>query len=217
MNYFLHIKWQLRIEIREKVKFKRAIKNSVNSWIQSSSVHFLPTISRSNNKILQIGYLCCFLATASYCVFSVSSSIRNYYKYDTVTSLKVIEESPTHFTAMSFCSLKRLNKISSKDFISDYLNKMNSSINYLKEIFGEYYEITPLKMSNSEFNQSEEFRRSIGFESDDMLLQCNFKWIPWSKSDINYLYDPIYGNCFTFNNQLILKQVTSQGPSYGLV
>ncbi len=94
---------------------------------------------------------------------------------------------------------------------------MNSSINYLKEIFGAYYEITPLKMSVSEYNQSEEFRRSIGFELDDMLLQCNFNWIPCSKSDFNYLYDPIYGNCFTFNNQRIIKQVSSQGPSYGLV
>ena len=63
---------------------------------------------------------------------------------------------------------------------------------------------------------SSAFRKSIGFQIEDMLVSCMFDYLPCNSSDISYFYHPQYGNCYTFNKEMPVKTISVPGVTYGL-
>ena len=67
------------------------------------------------------------------------------------------------------------------------------------------------------FNQnSDAVRKSYGYQLENMLVSCHFNYNPCYLSDFTYFYDPLYGNCYTFNKEAPVKNITIPGLSYGL-
>ena len=205
------------------VDLEGLIKNTFKDWCEASSAHAIPNIARSKHVFFKILFLISFLTSTSYCIYSITKSIKKYSQHDTVTSMKIIEEIPTNFPAISLCSLNTLNKVSSKNYIENVLFKNNRTVIdsnvYGDNIFDYFDDLTQILTSSiSQYSQNQELRRLLGFELSDMLITCNFNWLNCSSNDFKYFFHPIYGNCFTFNSEEIgVRRVTIPGPDYGLV
>ena len=110
------------------VDLEGLIKNTFKDWCEASSAHAIPNIARSKHVFFKILFLISFLTSTSYCIYSITKSIKKYSQHDTVTSMKIIEEIPTNFPAISLCSLNTLNKVSSKNYIENVLFKNNRTV-----------------------------------------------------------------------------------------
>ena len=204
--------------MKEKSSLISMIKTSIYEWIDDGTAHVLPNIPRVGQIIIQIAYLCIFLISATYCIFSVWISLDKYFQFDSITSIEIVPENPANFPAVTFCNLNRLNKISAESFINDSLNNSNLNYsNYIDEYHSYLYDLSDYLRLKALNNPSKEFRRSIGFELKNMLLQCNFNWIPCDADNFTYFYDTNYGNCFTFNAMNDSNQGRLPGPNYGIL
>ena len=201
----------------EQVSLKALVKTTILEWLKDSTCHALPNMARSKNIIWQIICFCCFLASMVYCTYSVASSIHQFYQYDTITSLMINDETAANFPAISFCNLKRFNKNVAKDLIANAFFKNNTPVldfaSYGDNIYDYFNDMSEiLESSVSDYNQSAEFMRSLGFELSDMLITCIFDRKRCTTQDFKYFFHPVYGNCFSFNNNISsVKQASVQG------
>ena len=201
------------------------LKIILSEWTKYGEIGALKNASSWTNILLKFVFIFIFLTSATYCVSSVWTSLNKYKEFNTVTSLKMIYESPTPFPVISFCSLKRLNKTSAKSFLESILydnNNKNSLVMDISEydndaLFDYYYDIFDFIMLNlAKINTSEDFRKNVGFTIDNMLLSCKFNLFSCSKNDFKYFFHTQYGNCYSFNTENEVKQSIFPGSSYGL-
>ena len=98
----------------KKTNFFASFKNLIIEWIDTTTSRDI-LMSRNNQIILQFSYLLItiffFLISSVYCSYTLWTSLYKYFQYDTVTSVKIIQEIPTNFPAITFCSLKQRKKI----------------------------------------------------------------------------------------------------------
>ena len=121
----------VRLERRNSLKF--SLKNAILEWCEESTVHALPNAARSKTKIHQIIYICFLLASTGYCIYSVAVTTSSYLNYDSITSMQIINETPTFFPAISFCSMKMLNKVAAKNYLQTIL--FNYSLNHRQPVY----------------------------------------------------------------------------------
>jgi hypothetical protein len=201
-----------------------SFKMIIKEWFLSSTAHALPNIFRTGNILLKLIWLCCFLASGSYCVISVLRTLNDYFTYPSYISTKITQEIPTQFPAITICNLKSVNQTRSPTYLAKNIPKY-SLINYISPF---YYIISQQYLSrtfiNNDPNLTNTTRKELGFELKDMLLSCSFNYLPCFVSDFTYYYDSTYGNCYTFNkgvddngNKNEIKKVSSAGLLYGLV
>jgi hypothetical protein len=201
-----------------------SFKLIITEWFLSSTAHALPNIFRTGNIFLKIMWLCCFLASASWCIASMITTLNNYYTWPSYISTKIIQEIPTQFPAVSFCNMKAVNKTRSQYYLDTKVIKLNASV-YVSPLF---YSLSQQYLSrsaiNNDLNLTLSEKKSIGFELKDMLVSCCFNYEPCYLSDFTYFYDSTYGNCYTFNKgydengtNKEIKTLSLAGPLYGLI
>ena len=205
----------------QKNSVKRMAKQAIIEWCDETTLHAIPIASRSKNKSNQLLYLFCFLTSAGFGFSYVGRSIITYLRFDTVTYMQVINETPTFFPTVSFCNLKMLNKESSKSYLQNILfDRNNISIinqskygdnilNYLKDTQA----IAQYSISN---DKSSDLRRNIGFELNETMISCTYNWRSCSLEDFTYFYHPLHGSCYSFNQDLPTKTTILSGPLFGL-
>ena len=84
--------------------------------------------------------------------------------------------------------------------------------------FNERYDVIytftkiALSMLNDK-NISYGFRKErLSYSLNDSLISCYFNWISCSSNNFTTFFEPVYGNCFTFNSNLM----NMSGEAYGL-
>ena len=104
-----------------------SLKDLVYEWVDTGTSRII-LVSQKNQILLKLAYLfvasCFILISTSYCVFSVWTSLNKYFQYDTVTRIKIVQEVPTNFPAVTFCILKQ----SWKQFNTNYTHSNISKI-----------------------------------------------------------------------------------------
>jgi amiloride-sensitive sodium channel subunit alpha len=191
----------------------------------STTTHALPNIFRTGNAILKITWLCCFLACGSYGISSMVKTIQDYLTYPSYIATEIVRENPTQFPAISICNLKTINKKKYYNYVDSNTNMINPSFyatpyDYINAVL--YYTRTAIGVDT---NLTETTRKDMGYEMKDMLISCLFNYDSCSVNDFTYFYDPIYGNCYTFNKGVddngtlneIRKVSTSNGAYSGLI
>ena len=94
-----------------------------------------------------------------------------------------------------------INQSSYGDDINRYFTDMQASIQFSVATYA---------------NQSSSFKKSIGYDLNDMLMYCSYNWQPCTVQDFEYFFSSIYGSCYTFNRNIPAKQVSVGGPDFGL-
>jgi hypothetical protein len=85
---------------------KRRILKILSNILLSSTSHGIPNMIRTDNKYFKIMYMCFFLICSSLCAYMLAKSVLDYTKYDVVTEIDVIYETPTQFPTITFFNLK---------------------------------------------------------------------------------------------------------------
>ena len=81
------------------------IKKVTNEALLVSSCHGLPNMIRTKSKCLLIMWLICFLICSAFFSYLAILSIAKFFKYEVLTNIEVIYESPAHFPIITICNL----------------------------------------------------------------------------------------------------------------
>ena len=205
-----------------KSSLSRLAKDLLLHCISDTTIVGPPNLTKKNLHIgMKAVWLVCFLGCFSYCIVSVVQTFQDYLKYPTLITTTYVHEIPTKFPAVSFCNMKNPDRssvytqrllvdLTSKNVSLDFPLKANTSLSYW--VYAENY--FWLTFMATLVNTT--FRKSIGYQIEDMLVSCMFNYLPCSSSDFSYFYHPRYGNCYTFNKQIPSKTISVPGVVYGL-
>jgi len=92
-----------------KTKKEKIIEKSIEIALGSTS-HGIPNIFRNDKACLKLMWLLLLLFGISTGIYTIVESIINYFNYDVVTSINVINEIPNEFPAITFF-IQRNNKL----------------------------------------------------------------------------------------------------------
>lgn len=190
-------------------------------------MHGLPSVVRVKGWFLKAIWLCCFIASLTYCVISIVKALKDFLDYPTQISTYKVLEIPTKFPAVTFCNSKSLDKVKAQNYIDAVLknsdgtekipleNYPDDSYSYV--LSNQYFVNYAVAFDNVNIN--DQIRRYFGFDISQMLISCQFNYAICNATDFDYFFSPLYGNCYTFNkaSSKRVKEVSLGGPSYGLL
>jgi hypothetical protein len=120
------------------------IREKFWKWSDSSTSHDYPNIFRTQHNSIRVLWSISFLASFILCFLLVYKSIIEFFNFDVVTKVRVVEESPTLFPVVTLCNknpflTQQASKLIENTYF-DYMNEtgqLNSlSLNALKSNFG---------------------------------------------------------------------------------
>jgi hypothetical protein len=195
------MKYDVKINLKEKLK----------NWCEKTTFHAIPNIASNEQVVLKLMWTFCLLASLGYCCRILTSSVTDYYEYRVLTTIEIVQESSSHFPAITICNLNQFDfsKLNNRKRFEINLNKSIDP----KEEFSTYRDwfLTSLSQNESE---------SIRFTLNDMLVSCYYSEMKCDESDFDLLYSEKYGNCYVFNSLLkmntSIRKAVKYGPQYGL-
>ena len=154
------------------------LKQSVKETITSSTIHAIPNIFRTDLIILKVMWFICFICASGGCLYLNVDAILNYLKHDVITQIRLVNEIPSEFPAITFCSLNSLTTQNASEYFR------NTRIRLIKEL--SMANLNPFILSSLEFsrfwitmqsknpNLTDEFRQSLGYTLNETMLQCSY-------------------------------------------
>ena len=178
----------------------------ISQTLESSTIHAIPNIIRSDNLLIKFVWLICFICSSCICAWFILNTINTYFKYEVVSKIEIKYETPLDFPVVSICNLNPLATNEAKSFAKktykdDYPDFMN-----LEEF------MIKLKLNNTN-------RHLFGKNLTDVIISCEFLANKCNfDEDFELYFDVSYGNCFRFNSgrnmkgeKVNQKQVTNTG------
>jgi hypothetical protein len=151
----------------------------------------------SPNLILKIFLIISVLVSSCFASYFVIHAFICYFTYGVSTMTRTIFETPTLFPKVSICN--------SNQFTTKYAFELKQN----GEIDERFF--------------TNERKRKLGHDLNDILIECWFNFKPCNASDFVWSFKREYGNCYTFNtgfdsnkNKIDLKKTTIGGVDYGL-
>ena len=188
------IKQSSKIEIQKRNK---EIINLLNESILTHSTHAIIDIILTSHLMIKIFLAIFVLFSTGVASYLVIKSIMDYLAFEVTIKSRTIYETPTLFPKVTFCNLNL--------FTTEYAYKL------VRE--GIY----------SSTNLSDEEKKQLGHDLNDILLECFFNLKKCNSSDFIWSFDSTFGNCYTFNsdfdsngNKVDLKETASFDPYLGL-
>ena len=168
----------------------KKIKNTIKSIIKDSTIHGIPRLLKANSLMSKISWILLFICSISYCIYLIITASLSYLQYNTVTNFEIIPEMPAIFPAITICNLNQYQTNYSFDIVQKYSNY--SSLNTYKRFF----------LMNELLTINDSFKKSLTYSLKESLISCLLNLNPCSSSDFVWTFDPIYGNCYSFNTGL---------------
>ena len=174
------------MEIKNKISL---IKDELIELISDSTIHALPRIVKSKSSIVKMIMLVCFLASACYCAYLITTTVFNYLNYDVITSIETFPEMPAAFPAITICSLNQFQNNNTFELIKDLSIKFDGLLPSIKSYF----------ILNQLLTFNDTFKQSFSYSLNETLLRCLFSGRLCYSSDFEWMFHPLYGNCFRYN------------------
>jgi len=172
--------------------FNIEIKRKFLELLSNSSSHGIPNIIKTHNTWLKLMWFVFFLISLGCCSFLIISGFVQYFSYEVVTSIRIVNDVPTEFPKITICNAN----LFTNDFAFKYLTDFNSSfVNFSNSQLREFFR-TARDTANRNLNLTE--LRKFGFTLEDSLLDCEFSQRNCS-DDFEEFYHPLNGNCWHFN------------------
>ena len=105
---------EFRKEMKVKIeKSNRKIRNKamqrIIELLSSSTAHGIPNILNARNLAFKIIWLIVFIISTCAGSYFVIDSVLDYLKFQSITSLEVIQENRSQFPTLSFCGSPAFN------------------------------------------------------------------------------------------------------------
>ena len=217
------------------------MKRILTEWANATTAHGINNIIRSNHKFIKVIWILFFLASASYCIYTIIESLTLYFQYETTISISELHESPTQYPSVTICNKSpfytnsRYNEtVPTVLLLKNILAKYNFTLNFTQggfsstnnplALYSNFYKIL-MRISANEFKLSSiTDKYNLGYKlSDHMLLSCFFNGKSCNTSDFALTWNDLYGNCYTFNNGFdfygntkSIEYTSVPGPEFGL-
>lgn len=183
---------------RKPLKKFESMKNMMYDYAYDSTVHSMRHIIKPKNVLIKIFWIICLLISCTACSSMITLAIMNYFKYETVTKAETVFEVPTPFPAVSVCNMNPYSTRKAFDFVQNILtmnnlNNLSTLFSYgtiLSEFMGFRYAVGVNLRSSS---VSDEFRKQMGFQLNDMFLSCTYNQKACDYSNFFWFFDTLYG------------------------
>lgn len=197
-------------EVKES---KNQIKQIVKEWCEVASTNGLPFIAKSKYLFITIMWILALATSAAICSYLVYSTVFDYLSYPTTTSVRLVQEVPAQFPAISFCNLNRFN-------LADETVKQTFDTFAKNAVINpESVEVSIRSIVKSiksyMFNMNNTQKMNLGYKIEDMLLFCLYDLTVCNASDFEWFYNFEYGNCFRFNSDGS-KFISKSGSRFSL-
>ncbi len=191
----------------------------------STSIHAIPSITRSPRKITKLFWVIFFLLSSGLCSYFLFESLMSYLSFTVTTSVRYFYEKRAPFPMITLCNkysfstkyaLELLNEIIKRENINSFITS-NAKIDERTRATV----LTQLFAKSDYLNDT--LKKKLGIQIEEMLIECQFGTSDCSAEDFEWYYDFLYGNCYKFNSgkslsgkNLDLKNVKFTAASNGL-
>ncbi|RNA01862.1 acid-sensing ion channel 1 isoform X2, partial [Brachionus plicatilis] len=206
----------------EKTKIFEIFKE----WTESMTMHGFPNIFRTKFLAIKIMWIILFLASTTACFFLMTTNLINFFNFDVVTKIRVIDKDSINFPAVTICNINPFvtqqgleyvqnileeNNISSftdvtiDPIFQDEFSKLNSNYN----IFRYFLTTFSKAISNEQ-------KKNLSLPFDKMFISCLYNLRPCNQSQWTWFYNSEFGNCYRFNSDQNSQEIqkTYQAGKY---
>jgi hypothetical protein len=176
---------------------KEEIKSILKEVLYNSLAQAILKIIQTPHVILKVFLLTFSICSSGLTSYLVIKSIMAYFSYSVTTTSRIINETPTLFPKVTFCNINSFTTKFAFDLSKKNITNGNS-------------------LSNEE-------KKKLSHDFNNILIECTFNQKKCDSSVFSWSYDPLYGNCYTFNSgfnsnetKIDLSASTISDPTYGL-
>jgi len=174
-----------------------AIKATFKDRLYNSLAQAIIKVFLTPYVVVKIFLILFVLGSSGLASYLVIQSIMTYFTYGVSTTSRIINETPTLFPKITFCNVNK--------FQTQFAFNLTHNLDFDGE------------------NLSNDVKKKLGHNLNDILLECTFNQNKCSQTDFTWSFDPLYGNCYTFNsgfdsngNKIDLNESLLSDPYYGL-
>jgi hypothetical protein len=192
------------------IKSRKYIKNLIKEHIGSETSQALVRIFDTNYIGLKVFWVLGLLGCSSLCFYLIAQTLMTYLSYPVYTTTTVVHEIPTQFPQITICNSQFATSQYSTMLIKQLNQKYLPSVNVFdqnlqkfltfsqKQELVKLYRIFNILISLNTFSDAS--RKMLVHPFEDILLSCKFNDKPCSANDFAWRWNPMYGNCYTFNS-----------------
>ena len=172
---------------------KEQIKLLIKEVLYNSLAQAIIKIFQTPHITLKLFLATFVLVSTGLASFLVIQSFLEYFSFGVSTMSRTINENPTLFPKVTICNFN--------PFTTEYA-----------------FNMIQLNVTSGN-NLSDEEKKRLGHDLNDILLECSFNMKPCDLADFVWSFDQTYGNCYTFNSvneNRTLKQSTVSDIYFGL-
>jgi hypothetical protein len=173
-------------------------------YLLTTATHGLRNIGGAYSKLHRMFWVVTFLAAFGLMLYFVISCALQYVAYPTQTNIEIQAERGMPFPAVTVCNANPHRIDTTYASMLTYVQRIGLNASYLTAIHMEEL-FLPLIVDLFNRNQSAELF-NIGFQLDNMLLDCSYNGINCSSNFVRSLTS-VFGNCFTFNWKASMEQL----------
>jgi hypothetical protein len=172
-------------------------KTIVHDTACESTSHGIPHIFKRENLIIKTFWILCTLAATGVCAWLVTKSVTDYLNYETVTVAQVIDEVPTLFPVVSICNKNPFTTNFSFQYVDQFFNDYDMeeleselAVSYTDTLNKLRYQLAVILRDK---NVTDDQRKAMGLQMDDMLFMCLYNGRACSSNDFFWYFDSFYG------------------------
>ena len=207
---------KLNNDVKNKNKsnnFKSKILEKTMDSMETWTTHGLPNIIRSKNIVLKIVWFILFLMSVGLTCYCLFKTVIEYLEFSVTTEVRSINVNEIEFPTITICNSNQVSTEYGLNYYKSVFNKTGIDIDYLYNLDPTtnwylnfidrivparlFYEIPIIERRNLTL-PIEEMIDSVVLD-DTIFLAEDFQWI----------FNPIYGNCYIFNPNGNVKFVKS--------
>lgn len=194
------------------------IVKRIKLWAESSTIHGVQNVLKSEYKLVKGIWLTCLLASSCLCMYVIVQSIISYLQFDGVINLEIVSDITDNFPTISVCNLNPFLTNRSIEYVDKILNQTaNLSSRLSGYSLSQSLLFKKLIVQSYLLNKTEEFRQSLGHGLDFMMISCLYGAAVCTAGDFEWYYTFDYGNCYKFNSRAVNPRIaTRAGQFYGL-
>jgi hypothetical protein len=198
-----------------------AVKATLVEYCLNVKFDGLGKVFSYENKLLKLLWLSIFLLFSGLTAWLVALNIADYFTYEIITKIEVVNERPATFPTLTICDNNPFPDKEGEKIMFNVMNELygkdieNSSSfidNYLR--IKNVTEVSKLKAWSSLTTDTKKLQLSKTLSS---IRVCKFNKVDCDlKNDMNPYYSYDYGNCLQFNGESNhLKNSLMEGVEYG--